>query len=84
LPSIPLLSRAAGKASRSNRLHIQNLGWLFGSDDWLRLMVIPPDITGCTPLGLCFQHEAPSNIASVSIPPAISIPSQVGIVLTKL
>jgi hypothetical protein len=44
-------------------------------------MVRSPAVSGCTPFGQCFLPEERSNIASVSILPAISFPFQIGIVL---
>jgi hypothetical protein len=83
LPSIALLNCVAGKLSRPNRDGIDIFGWLFGSNNEPRLMVLPPDVPDCTALSLCFQQGSRLNVALFSIPLAISIQSQVGIVLIK-
>jgi hypothetical protein len=77
LSSIALLNCATGNLSRPNGHPLDTLGWLFGSDD-------SPDVSGCSSLMLCFLHGARSNVASVSIPLAIFIPSQLGIALIML
>jgi hypothetical protein len=72
-----------GKLCLSNRRRIKTLGWMFDSVYSPRLMVRWPDISGCIPLGLSFLHGERSNIASVSIPPAISGQCQMAILLIK-
>jgi hypothetical protein len=83
LPFIPLLSRMARKLCLSNRCRIKILGWIFDSVYLPRLMTHWPDFSSCIPLRLSFLYDERLNIASVSIPPAVSSQCQVGILLIK-
>jgi hypothetical protein len=71
-------------ASPSGDYRIDAVDRPFGSDGWSKLISLPPNVTGCIPLGLRFMNGTPSEIRSVSIRPAISMPSQVMVLVIKL